>query len=381
MSETVAVTFVSSHARLGGEENYLLRLLGELGPDWIRNVICLEEAPFVERLRAEEIPTEVIPTSARLPGILKSARELRRALRRARPDVVHANGVKAAVVCAAAMVGLGIPLIWLKHDFSWDGWLARAVARRSTEVVGVSEAVTETFRGSALRKVHVVHNGLPPLDVDRESGRRRLLDALGEPRPDAVVSLVARIDPNKGHREVIAILPQLRAHVPGLRLAFIGDEHFPHLEFAEGLRGELAAGGLEDAATFTGFRDDAVELIAGSDLVVLPSTIDERSGMGREGFPYVGLEAMAVGTPVVGYAHGGLPEMLADCGRLVPAGDRDALREAILELLRDPALRERLAECGRERVRTSFSLERMVAAMKERYREAVGTMGASHGDA
>jgi glycosyltransferase involved in cell wall biosynthesis len=103
--------------------------------------------------------------------------------------------------------------------------------------------------------------------------------------------------------------------------------------------------------------------------------------MGREGFPYVGLEAMAVGTPVVGYAHGGLPEMVGECGRLVPPGDRDALREAILELLRDPGLRERLADCARARVRTEFSLDRMVGAMKERYREAVGTMGASHGDA
>jgi glycosyltransferase involved in cell wall biosynthesis len=380
MSETVAVTFVSSHARLGGEENYLLRLLGELGPDWIRTVVCLEDAPFVETLRARGIPTEVIPTSARLPGILRSAIELRRALRRARPDVVHANGVKAAVVCAAALVGMRLPLVWLKHDFSWDGWLARLVGRRSTQVVGVSEAVTATFRGGTRRTVHVVHNGLPEIEADREEARSRLRSLMGEPAPEAVISLVGRVDPNKGHRELIAILPQLRAHIPGLRLAFIGDEHFPHLEFAEGLRQELAAGGLEEAVTFTGFRDDAVELIAGSDLVVLPSTIDERSGMGREGFPYVGLEAMAVGTPVVGYAHGGLPEMLGDCGRLVPAGDRDALRGAILELLHDAGLRERLAECGRERVRSRFSLEGMVKAMKERYREAAGTMGRSGGD-
>jgi glycosyltransferase involved in cell wall biosynthesis len=380
MSDAVAVTFVSSHARLGGEENYLLRLLGELGPEWVRNVICLEDAAFVERLRAGGIPTEVIPTPTRPPGMLRSALELRRAIRRAGPDVVHANGVKAAVVSAAAMIGMRVPLIWLKHDFSWDGWLARLVGRRSAQVVGVSEAVTQTFRGRTRRKVHVVHNGLPELEVDRGEGRRRLHALIGEPAPEAVVSLVARIDPNKGHREVISILPQLRAHVPGLRVAFIGDEHVPHLEFAQSLRDELAAGELEDAVAFTGFRDDAIDLIAGSDLVVLPSTIDERSGMGREGFPYVGLESMAVGTPVVGYEHGGLPEMLGDCGRLLSPGDRDALREAILELLRDPGLRERLAECGRARVRERFSLEAMVEAMKERYREAAGTMGRGDGN-
>jgi glycosyltransferase involved in cell wall biosynthesis len=363
MAEAVAVTFVSSHARLGGEENYLLRLIEELGPDWVREVVCLEDAPFVERLRAKGIPTEVIPTGRRA-GIVSAAFRLRRALRRSRPDVVHANGVKAAVVSAIAMLGMKTPLIWVKHDFSWDGWLARAVARKCAEVVGVSRAVTETFRGRTRRKVHVVHNGLPVLDIDRDEGRRRLHELLGGD-VGRVVSLVARIDPTKGHREVLAVLPELGSEV---RVAFIGDEHFPHLEFAAELKAEIADQGLEDAVSFLGFRDDAVELIAGSDVVAIPSTIEER-GLGREGFPYVGLEAMAVGTPVVGYAHGGLPEMLGECGLLVQAGDRAALRDAIVEVLEDDELRERLSSCGRARVQERFSLAEMVAAMRDRYRE------------
>ena len=367
MTDSVAVTFVSSHARLGGEENYLLRLIEELGRAWVRNVICLEDAPFVERLRAEGISTEVIPTGPRL-GIAPSAVKLRRALRRARPDVVHANGVKAAVVCAAAMTGSRTPLIWLKHDFSWDGRLARAVASRCDQVVAVSEAVAGTFEGKTRKKVHVVHNGLPELHVDRERGRRRLRELLG-PGAEDVVSLVARVDPTKGHRELLAILPELVEARPGMHVAFIGAEHFPHLEFAEELRAEIAGRGLEHAVSFLGFQEEAVELIAGSDVVAIPSTIGDR-GLGREGFPYAGLEAMAVGTPVVAYAHGGLPEMLGECGRLVPPGDRAALRDAIVELLDDRELHERRARCGRARVQERFSLTGMVEAMRERYREA-----------
>jgi glycosyltransferase involved in cell wall biosynthesis len=358
----VKVTFVSSHARLGGEESYLLRLIEELGPEWVRNVICLEDAPFVERLRAKGIPTEVIPTGTRL-GVLTAAVPLRRALDSASPEVVHANGVKAAVVCAAAMVGSRTPLIWLKHDFSWDGTLARLVARRCAEVVGVSEAVTETFQGDLRQKVRIVHNGLPPLEVDREEGRRKLHGLVGG--AGRVVSLVARIDPTKGHRELLAVLPELG---PEARLAFIGDEHYPHLEFASELKAEIVTCGLADRVAFLGFRDDAVDLIAGSDAVVIPSTIEER-GLGREGFPYVGLEAMAVGTPVVGYAHGGLPEMLGECGLLVPPGDRRALGDALRSVLQDAVLCDRLATCGRARVQEQFSLAGMAEAMRERYRE------------
>jgi glycosyltransferase involved in cell wall biosynthesis len=321
----------------------------------------------VERLRAEGIPTEVIPTGPRL-GIAPSAAKLRSALGRASPDVVHANGVKAAAVCAAALVGSRTPWIWLKHDFSWDGRLANLVAWRATQVVAVSEAVTETFEGETRRKVHVVHNGLPELHVDRARGRARLLSLLGS-HADEVVSLVARVDPTKGHRELLAILPELVAARPGLHVAFIGAEHFPHLEFAEELRMELSQHGLEHAASFVGFQENAVELIAGSDLVAIPSTIGKR-GLGREGFPYAGLEAMAVGTPVVAYDHGGVPELLGECGRLVRPGDRSALRDAIIGLLSDRESYEGAAACGRARVRERFSLTGMVDAMRERYREA-----------
>jgi glycosyltransferase involved in cell wall biosynthesis len=216
--------------------------------------------------------------------------------------------------------------------------------------------------------VHVVHNGLPPLDVDRDQGRRTIESLVGSSGGD-IVSLVGRIDPTKGHRELLAVLRDLLTRRPRLHVAFIGAEHFPHLEFAEDLRRELAERALEDAVTFVGFREDAVELIAGSDVVVIPSTI-EASGMGREGFPYVGLEAMAVGTPVVGYAHGGLPEMLGDCGLLVPPGDHSALRHAILDVLESEEERDRLARCGRKRMQERFSLAGMVEAMKARYREA-----------
>src|SRR5439155_419154 len=139
-----------------------------------------------------------------------------------------------------------------------------------TQVVGVSMAVTETFRVATRKKVHVVHNGLPELAVDREEGRRRVEALLGGPAED-VVSLVARIDPTKGHRELLAVLPDLLARRPGLHVAFIGAKHFPHLAFADDLKRDLAALGLDEAVAFLGFREDAVELIAG------------RNGPGHEG--------------------------------------------------------------------------------------------------
>jgi len=243
-------------------------------------------------------------------------------------------------------------VVWVKHDFSYDGLLARIVAARCRLVVGVSGAVTRTF--GRREKVVVVHNGLAEAAVDRQAGRRVLEEALGKPA-EPVVALVGRLDPVKGHRELLAIAAEL----PG-RLVFIGGLDRSHPGYEAKLRREAG-----EEAVFLGHREDAVALIAGCDLVAIPTVVPE-------GFPYVGLEAMAVGTPVVGYAHGGLPELVGPCARLVAPGDRTALADEIERLLGDEQERDRRAACGRERVAREFALERMVEAMKDHYRRAAG---------
>jgi glycosyltransferase involved in cell wall biosynthesis len=297
--------------------------------------------------------------------MLPAALRVRRLLRRDPPAVVHANGVKAALVTALA--GPGVPLIWVKHDFSWDGWLASLVARRCDQVVGVSAAVMETFGGRLRERARVVHNGIPAIERDRAAGRELVRDAIGA--GDAVVVLVGRFHPAKGQMELVEAAPRALERRPGTRFLLLGGEDPYQLGYARRVRERIAELGLDDAVLVRGHHPDAPAVMAGCDLVAMPSVPDER-GMGREGFGLVGLEAMAVGTPVVGYAGGALPEVLGDCAELVPEGDRDALADAIVALLDDPRRRERLAACGSRLARERFSLDATVALMRERYVEA-----------
>ena len=368
----VPVLFVSSHARLGGSERYLTTLVAGLGPQWVRGVVVLEEGHLVEELRAAGVPTEVVPTSPRPRGLLRSAWRLRRRLSGRDAAVVHANGVKAALVAVLAALGSRTPVIWVKHDFSFDGRRARLIAARCAEVIGVSAAVTATFPQRMGDKVRVVHNGIGRVDVDRAEGRRRLHELLGPPAPTAVVALVGRLEPVKGQGELLGIARRLADAVPGVRIVFIGGESAPYPDYPSQLRARIEQSGLADVVALVGHRDDALELIGGADVVAVPTTAAEHAR--GEGFGYVALEAMAVGTPVVGYAHGGLPELIGECARLVAPGDRAALERVLVELLRDLKERERLARCGRERVASEFSLERVIEEMKERY---VAVAGAS----
>ena len=365
MAEPLTIAFVSPFARRAGSERYLGLVLDRLPREWIGDVVFLEEGPFVADVRASGHRVTVLPTSPRPPGLVASAWRLRRLLRRARPTLVHANGIKAALVAVLATLGTGIRVVWVKHDLSFDRSLARPVALRCRLVIGVSAAATRVFRGRLRRKVRIVPNGLPPVQADRAEGRALVQELIGD---GPVLALVGRLYAMKGHHELIVVLPELVERVPGLRVAFVGGEDPSVPEYAASVRERVHAYDLEDTVTLLGHVEDATQLVAGCDLVVVPSVPAERGN--TESFSLVALEAMAVGTPVVAYAEGGLPEVLGSCGLLVPTRDHAALRDAILRALEDEELRQRLAECGRERAAREFGVERMIDSLVECYREA-----------
>jgi glycosyltransferase involved in cell wall biosynthesis len=367
--QAVPVAFVSSHASHGGSERYLALLLKCLDPAWISTVVCLDEGPLVDELSAQGLPVEVIATGPRAADVFTSARRLRRSLARAGSAVVHANGVKAALVAVAATAGTRVPVIWIKHDVARDGWQAQLIAHRSARIIGVSTFVTAAFKGRARSKVEVLHPQIPRPDVEPAPARRLVLGLFGPDEPEAVVALVGRLDPFKGQADLIASAPAVLEAAPGTRFLLVGGEDPAHPGTGEALRRSAVANGVEHAVRFTGHRADAAALIAGSDLVVLAGGANDR-GIGREGFPFVGLEALALGTAIVGYAHGGLPEQVGECGALVDSGDRRALADTVVRLVSDATARERLARCGKRRFQSRYELSTLPRELAERYRLA-----------
>ncbi len=365
--ESVPVAFVSSHAGHGGSERYLAQLLSDLDRGWISTVVCLEDGPLVDGLRAAKLPVEVIATGRRRRDIVASSLRLRRALRSAGSAVVHANGIKAALTAVAATAGTRVPVVWLKHDVSRDGWQARLLARRCARVIGVSSFATAVFRGRERGRVEVLHTQIPRPDVDPAAARGVVLGLFAPEDPQAVVTVVGRIDPFKGHADVFAAAPAVLEAAPATRFLVVGGDDPAHPATAAELRHAVREQGLEQAVRFTGFRPDAAALISGSDIVVLAGGANERR-LGVECFPLVGLEALALGTVVVGYAHGGLPEQVGECGVLVPPGDREGLAEALVRLVADPGARDRLARRGRDRFHALYELSTLPWELSERYR-------------
>lgn len=370
----VPVTFVASSAEAGGAELYLLSLLEWLGEDWVDRVVVPGEGELSELARAAGHRVELVDFGHRL-GLMAGAVRLRSLLHGQRPALVHANGSRAALLCA-----LGprrAPFVWLRVDRTLDGRVGTWIARRAARTVGISAGVLDGLAPGGWRG-EVVYPGIPEYSFGRDAARAAVVELLGCGDDADVVVLSGRLGPGKGQRELLAATPALLRARPSARIALLGGASGAHPGYDRQLREQAAALRIAGRVHFLGRRRpeirsqaDAVRFVAGCDVLVAPSVPEPPYGW-REGFGLAVAEAMAVGVPVVAYRHGSLPEVVGDCGVLVSEGDRPALGEAIAALLGDRSRRERLAGCGRDRVRELFSCGIATAAMKGVYRDCAG---------
>jgi glycosyltransferase involved in cell wall biosynthesis len=250
------------------------------------------------------------------------------------------------------------------------------VAAGCVEVVGVSAVVLASLRRGRPRglrrpRLAVVPNGVPEPRAARAAARAAIGRELSLPAGAPLVALLGRLHAAKGQLELVDAAPALLEKVPEAQLLLVGGDDPTQAAYAGSVRARVRSAALRGHVHLLGHRDDAEALVAAADVLAVPSVQDER-GMGREGFGLAGVEALAAGTPVVGYADGALPEVLGDAAVLVAPGDRAALAQALAALLTDEARRATLVRRGRARYEARFRLDVTAAAMAERYRSAVG---------
>jgi glycosyltransferase involved in cell wall biosynthesis len=189
---------------------------------------------------------------------------------------------------------------------------------------------------------------------------------MGMPGDGLLIGVVARLEPEKGHRYLIEAMPRIVAGLPQAWLVIVGDGSLDAK-----LRAQAAAlpGPARDRVAFTGRREDVAAITADLDVAVLPS-LREAQGISL-------LEAMARRRAVVASDVGGIPEVVTNGvdGVLVPPADPDALANAVTELLADPARRRRLGEAGYRTVADRFSIDAQVRRTEQVYDEELTRAG------
>ena len=309
----------------------------------------------------------------------RALRALWRTLRRECPDVVHVTSSLfwATPRDAAALAlsrGFGVPALlqirassqiiaWREGLRGPRRWLLDRVLRAADLVLVLSRELEEYLRREMpdLRVARIAN-----MVAEAERAPAASSDPVLPPRREARRVLFV------GHRMPLKGLGELAEAVLGLEgceLAVVGPEGGGAIDAESSRRMEEALAALRSQGRLieTGqvAPDAATRSYREADVFALPSH--------REGFPNTLLEAMAARLPCVSTPVGAIPEMLeGECGLLVPAGDAEALREALGRLLRDPGLRARLGARARERVAERYSLDAVMRRYRALYLELSG---------
>jgi glycosyltransferase involved in cell wall biosynthesis len=283
-------------------------------------------------------------------------------------DLVHAHSPYVAI---GARLGLGKRpprLVFTEHN-TWDRyrratyWGNLLTFPRNDHVFCVSERVRlsirlpKVFRFLRMPSIETLHHGIDLQQVGRWRSTDGIRESLGIPEETPVVGTVANFKAHKGYEYLLKAAALVKREVPDTRFVLVGQG-----PVEEKVREQARRLALDGTVTFAGFRADAPKVAATFDIFALAST--------AEGLPIALLEAMALGRAVVATRVGGLPEVIDHDreGVLVPPGDPRALAEAILALLADPQLRQRLGEAARKRA-ADFDIRKAVRRMESVYEE------------
>jgi glycosyltransferase involved in cell wall biosynthesis len=313
---------------------------------------------------------------------------LRRLLAQARPDVVHAHGLRAGAAAALALTGhtrpsrcarpsrrarparrpAGALAVTVHNGPPAAGTAAavyavleRIVARRADAVTCVSADLAARMRrrGAAVAGLALVP--APPAAVPDGRSVAAARDGIaGAGQP--VVLAAGRLAPQKGFATLLAAAIRWQGRDPCPVIALAGSGPLDRA-----LRAAAGADGIR--ICFLGQREDVPALLAGADLVVVPSL--------WEGQPLIVQEALRAGRPLVASRVGGIPDLTGqDAAVLVPPGDAAALADAVLSVLDDPALAARLSAAARARAAALPTQDNAVEAALALYRRLAGPVPA-----
>ncbi|MDQ6671457.1 MAG: glycosyltransferase family 4 protein [Chloroflexota bacterium] len=341
------------------------------------------EGDMLDFARARGVKPFLLPALGREISPLHDLGALARMvqlLRRLKPDVLHTHMAKAGTLGRLAASICRVPLvIHTYHGHVFHSYFSpartrifltieRALGLTTSRIIVIGDgqrAEIASYGVAPLNKLVTIRLGLELGQfLHAECTRGEIRRELGIAADVPLVGIVARLVPIKAPEIFLRAAVKIRPAMPGVHFLVVGDGE--RRQELEALASEL---GLDDCLHWLGWRRDMVRVYADLDVVALTSR--------NEGSPVALIEALASARPVVSTAVGGVPEVVVhgQTGLTVPVSDVAGLAEAILSLLRDRVLAERLGAAGRQHVYPRYDSSRLVDDVRNLYLRELGALG------
>lgn len=251
----------------------------------------------------------------------------------------------------------------LRWDIMRERWQGRQARALITHSKAHRELMVEEL-GVPRERIEVIPLGIPTFPQHRR-------EASGDGPPTVV--FLGRMEKRKGTLDLLQAIPQVLSRVPAARFILIGSDR-PHCPggrtHAQYLADEFPAEIQRQVQLLGRLPQPEVDRwLQTADVFVAPSLY--------ESFGLIFPEAMRWGTPVIGTRVGGIPEIVTDgeTGLLVEPQQPGQLSAALVRLLADRNLRERLGAAGRKHVETHFTVERMARDTADLYASVLSAKG------
>lgn len=373
---------VVNHAvEIGGAERVLLRFLERMDRALFEPALaCPHAGPLTEEAEKLGIAVHLGYPSARLLEVKRKSLgasrlsmlaypydmavtvvRLASLVRRNGYDLVLTNSAKADIYGSLAARLAGRPVVWRLHDIVDRAAFSRLnillfrifASFLASRVLAVSRAVRDALmaRGVRADKVVAVYNGIDIEGLRGEADRETARAEWGLAAEVPLAGMVGRLVDWKGPDRFIAAAALAGSELPQARFMLVGDAIFGEKDYVQELKAMASRLDLDERMIFTGFREDALEVMAGLDVLVHASLLPDP-------LPTVLIEAMALGLPVVAADGGGVREIVEDgvTGLVVPPGDVRAMSDAVVKILSDRAGARDMGEAGRERASSLFDI-------------------------
>jgi len=361
----------------GGAEWTAAHIASYLPPDQFeRCAISLYGAlhsPVEAYLEQHGVPVHYLDKRRGLDPLLWV--RLYRLFRALQPDIVHTHLTVGRYVYPVCWAARHRRIVHTVHNIAtaelsrfwrrFQGW----AYRRGVQPVSIAGEVTRTFvqeygRAPAAEIPNAIPTQLYAPDPVR---RLQWRTQHGVPERALVYVCVAGLRPQKNHSLLLQAFASVVQRLPDALLLLVGGVDQLNPRHAEVLKFQAHQLGLSHRVRFLGARGDVPDILRASDVFVLSSNY--------EGNPLAVLEAMASGVPVIITAVGGVPELVADgiSGLLVPAGNLEALSEAMTQLGCDASRRTAMGKAARETALERFDVHVMSRAYAAFYQQLLGS--------
>lgn len=356
---------------IGLQSHFLFDILQLLNNDQFE-VICI----FLKRgsdlpnfLEDRGVRCFYISDQDSLKGLnLKALKTLIKVLRDEEVDILHCDRHQATVYGTIASVFAKVPVVishvhGLNRAKRWNRRLMyRILNFKIDRFIGCSKRVAQDVLANFgnPKKGQVLHID-NSVDADAYANvvvdRVKLRSSLNIPDKSFLFLAVGRLAPTKGYDNLIAAFSQVVNEYPNVHLLFLGDGRLRN-----DLEKQVCDLNISDNVLFLGKVSDVGIYLKASDCFVMSSL--------AEGMPLSILEAMAAGLPVISTAVGGIPEIIPDdsYGLLVPPGDVDALKDAMVSYLeKDDIDLSEISKRAKNRIYEKYTHDIAVSKLKDVY--------------